>query len=265
MQKVSADACPLLDPGTSRRVIGLESVGRDFSFGRPGQRSSGQASPVGDQAPLSLWTFGPLFHDIVGAEGAVLLVARRGRLRARAQRRVGCQAQVAGRGARRGLALGVAYIGFCRCEDSRGLAVKSIAGTFVAATPVNLAPSQRRLSWRRCPSQRSRPLRRVAQAAAPGTGFAQPFAGTPKYEKFAPTEATSARQSQPTAGNDGGGSDRARARAQQAACVHGEAIPTVHHRPGEGGNRPPRKSWTQACASSRTRQGPRSSPRSTAS
>jgi hypothetical protein len=34
----------------------------------------------------------------------------------------------------------------------------------------------------------------VARPVAPGTGFAQPFAGTPKYEKFAPTEATSARQ-----------------------------------------------------------------------
>ena len=34
----------------------------------------------------------------------------------------------------------------------------------------------------------------VARPVVPGTGFAQPFAGTPKYEKFAPTEATSARQ-----------------------------------------------------------------------
>jgi len=34
----------------------------------------------------------------------------------------------------------------------------------------------------------------VARQAASGTGFAQPFAGVPKYEKFAPTEATSARQ-----------------------------------------------------------------------
>ena len=33
----------------------------------------------------------------------------------------------------------------------------------------------------------------VAQAA-PATGFAQPYAGTPKYEKYAPTEATGARQ-----------------------------------------------------------------------
>jgi hypothetical protein len=33
----------------------------------------------------------------------------------------------------------------------------------------------------------------VAQAA-PATGFAQPFAGTPKFEKYAPTEATSASQ-----------------------------------------------------------------------
>jgi hypothetical protein len=34
----------------------------------------------------------------------------------------------------------------------------------------------------------------VAHAAAPATGFAQPYAGTPKYEKYAPTQATSARQ-----------------------------------------------------------------------
>lgn len=34
----------------------------------------------------------------------------------------------------------------------------------------------------------------VAQAATPATGFAQPYAGTPKYQQFAPTEATSARQ-----------------------------------------------------------------------
>jgi hypothetical protein len=34
----------------------------------------------------------------------------------------------------------------------------------------------------------------VAQAATPTTGFAQPYAGTPKYEKYAPTEATSACQ-----------------------------------------------------------------------
>jgi hypothetical protein len=34
----------------------------------------------------------------------------------------------------------------------------------------------------------------VAQAATPATGFAQPYAGTPKYENYAPTQATSARQ-----------------------------------------------------------------------
>ena len=34
----------------------------------------------------------------------------------------------------------------------------------------------------------------VAQAALAATGFATPYAGTPKYEKYAPTEATSARQ-----------------------------------------------------------------------
>lgn len=35
---------------------------------------------------------------------------------------------------------------------------------------------------------------RVAQAATPATGFAQPYAGTPKYQQYAPTVATSARQ-----------------------------------------------------------------------
>jgi hypothetical protein len=34
----------------------------------------------------------------------------------------------------------------------------------------------------------------AAQAAAPATGFAQPFAGTPKFEQYAPTEVTNARQ-----------------------------------------------------------------------
>ncbi len=34
----------------------------------------------------------------------------------------------------------------------------------------------------------------VADAATPATGFAEPYAGTPKYERYAPTEATSARQ-----------------------------------------------------------------------
>ncbi len=34
----------------------------------------------------------------------------------------------------------------------------------------------------------------VAQAATPATGFSQPYAGTPKYQQYAPTEATSARQ-----------------------------------------------------------------------
>ena len=34
----------------------------------------------------------------------------------------------------------------------------------------------------------------TAQGATPATGFAEPFAGTPKYLKFAPTEATTMRQ-----------------------------------------------------------------------
>jgi hypothetical protein len=34
----------------------------------------------------------------------------------------------------------------------------------------------------------------VAQAATPGTGFSQPYAGTPKYQQYAPTEAIGARQ-----------------------------------------------------------------------
>ena len=34
----------------------------------------------------------------------------------------------------------------------------------------------------------------IAQPATPATGFAAPYAGTPKYEKYAPTEATSSRQ-----------------------------------------------------------------------
>jgi hypothetical protein len=34
----------------------------------------------------------------------------------------------------------------------------------------------------------------VTQAATPDTGFVQPFAGTPKYEKYAPTQATNSRE-----------------------------------------------------------------------
>ncbi len=34
----------------------------------------------------------------------------------------------------------------------------------------------------------------VARAATPVTGFAQPYAGPPKYQQYAPTEATTARQ-----------------------------------------------------------------------
>jgi len=34
----------------------------------------------------------------------------------------------------------------------------------------------------------------VAHAATPAAGFAQPYAGTPKYQQYAPTEATDARQ-----------------------------------------------------------------------
>jgi len=34
----------------------------------------------------------------------------------------------------------------------------------------------------------------LARAANPDTGFSQPYAGTPKYQQYAPTEATSARQ-----------------------------------------------------------------------
>jgi hypothetical protein len=34
----------------------------------------------------------------------------------------------------------------------------------------------------------------VARPAIPATGFAEPYAGTPRYEKYAPTEATSSRQ-----------------------------------------------------------------------
>jgi hypothetical protein len=34
----------------------------------------------------------------------------------------------------------------------------------------------------------------VAHAATPAAGFAQPYAGTPKYQQYAPTEGTGARQ-----------------------------------------------------------------------
>src|ERR1700752_587838 len=42
----------------------------------------------------------------------------------------------------------------------------------------------------------------VARSATPATGFAQPFAGNPRYEKCAPAEATIARQvNQPLGSN----------------------------------------------------------------
>jgi hypothetical protein len=72
--------------------------------------------------------------------------------------------------------------------------VKSTAGAVADPTPVN-----RRLTFATAialaalsvPSLAA--AQGLAHAATPDTGFAQPYAGTPKYEKYAPTEATSAR------------------------------------------------------------------------
>jgi hypothetical protein len=73
--------------------------------------------------------------------------------------------------------------------------VKSVAGTVVAATPVN-----RRLVFATAVVVAAQSVlslvasQGVAQAAAPATGFAQPFAGAAQYEKYAPTEAARTRQ-----------------------------------------------------------------------
>jgi hypothetical protein len=73
--------------------------------------------------------------------------------------------------------------------------MKSTAGTAADPTPVN-----RRLTFvtaialAALPGPSLAASEGVAQAGTPATGFEQPYAGTPKYEKYAPTQATSARQ-----------------------------------------------------------------------
>ncbi len=73
--------------------------------------------------------------------------------------------------------------------------MNSTAGTAAAPTPVT-----RRLTFATAIAlavlsvSSLAAFQGVAQGATPATGFAQPYAGTPKYEKYAPTEATSARQ-----------------------------------------------------------------------
>ena len=73
--------------------------------------------------------------------------------------------------------------------------MKSTAGTAADATRVN-----RRLTFATAIAVAALSVpslvasQGVAQAATPATGFAEPFAGAAKYEKYAATEATSARQ-----------------------------------------------------------------------
>jgi hypothetical protein len=73
--------------------------------------------------------------------------------------------------------------------------VKSTAGTAADRTSVN-----RRLTFATAIALAALSVpslaasQGVAQAATPATGFAQPYAGTPKYQKYAPTEATTASQ-----------------------------------------------------------------------
>ena len=73
--------------------------------------------------------------------------------------------------------------------------MKSVAGTFVAATPVD-----RRLVFARVVVVAALLVlsllasQAVAQAATRATGFAQPFAGASRYERYAPTEAARTRQ-----------------------------------------------------------------------
>ena len=69
-----------------------------------------------------------------------------------------------------------------------------------ARTPADHAPTNRRLRFATPVAVAVLAVtslgagQAAARPIAPDTGFAQPFAGNPKYEKFAPTEATSARQ-----------------------------------------------------------------------
>jgi hypothetical protein len=80
-------------------------------------------------------------------------------------------------------------------ETPEGEAVKRTVGSTVDPTPVN-----RRFTFAAAAAVAALSVlslaasQGVAQAAIPATGFPQPFAGTPKYEQYAPTEATSARQ-----------------------------------------------------------------------
>jgi len=73
--------------------------------------------------------------------------------------------------------------------------VKSTAATAAGPTPVN-----RRLTFATAIALAALSVpwlaaaQGVTRAATPATGFAQPYAGVPKYLKYAPTEATSARQ-----------------------------------------------------------------------
>ena len=69
-----------------------------------------------------------------------------------------------------------------------------------ARTPVDHALTNRRLRFATPVAVAALSVTSLAAAQAtarplaPGTGFAQPYAGSPKYEKFAPTEARSSRQ-----------------------------------------------------------------------
>jgi hypothetical protein len=80
--------------------------------------------------------------------------------------------------------------------------VKSTAGTAADATPVTgrltfamviaLTATVIALAALSVPSHAA--SQGVVRAVSPATGFAQPYAGTPKYEKYAPTQATSSDQ-----------------------------------------------------------------------
>ncbi len=73
--------------------------------------------------------------------------------------------------------------------------MKSTAGTAADPTPVNRRRTVATVIALAALSVPSLAVSQgVAQAAAPATGFAQPYAGTPKYENYAPAQATSVRQ-----------------------------------------------------------------------
>jgi hypothetical protein len=90
------------------------------------------------------------------------------------------------------------YEGFARLECLGPIDLGFVRSG--AGTAANAGPVQRRLAVASAVAVATlavpalAPSQAVARADTPATGFALPYAGTPKYERYAPTEASSARQ-----------------------------------------------------------------------